>query len=156
VTYRDDSAAHRDYQRLLQSVTIASPCTARWDEMDGDDRVRRCRQCEHDVYDLSAVRADEAAKLLAAGAGQKCLRMFRRHDGTVLTSDCPSGAHRRRIRRAVALSTAGVMSTAFVTALQPDLDGIRAEPNLVRPARVELQAVDPPPEEGQWILGRGH
>jgi hypothetical protein len=87
---------------LLENVGIAAPCSADWDQMVGDDRVRFCRSCEKNVYNLSALPRDEAEALLAARDGKMCVRLYKRADGTVLTSDCPVGVKRRRRRRAVA------------------------------------------------------
>jgi hypothetical protein len=83
---------------LLNEMQIASPCTAAWDAMAGDDRVRHCGQCEKKVYNLSALTAREAADLIRANEGRLCVRLYRRHDGTVLTQDCPVGL-RQRARR---------------------------------------------------------
>src|SRR5262245_30602687 len=37
----------------LARLRIASPCSADWDEMTGDDRVRFCGRCRKNVYNLS-------------------------------------------------------------------------------------------------------
>ena len=87
---------------LLENVAIAAPCTADWDQMVGDDRVRFCRHCEKNVYNLSALPRDEAEALLGARESKMCVRLYKRTDGTVLTSDCPVGVKKRRRRRAVA------------------------------------------------------
>jgi hypothetical protein len=77
---------------LLANVKVASPCSARWGHMVGDDRVRFCAQCQRHVYNLSNLTADEAAALIREREGRLCARFYRRADGTVLTSDCPVGA----------------------------------------------------------------
>lgn len=87
---------------LLENVAIAAPCSADWEQMVGDDRVRFCRSCEKNVYNLSAMPRDEAEALLAARDEKMCVRLYKRADGTVLTSDCPVGVRRRQRRRAVA------------------------------------------------------
>jgi hypothetical protein len=87
---------------LLENVAIAAPCSADWEQMVGDDRVRFCRSCEKNVYNLSAMPRDEAEALLAARDGKMCVRLYKRADGTGLTSDCPVGVKRRQRRRAVA------------------------------------------------------
>jgi hypothetical protein len=93
---------------LLESVRIASPCTANWDEMVGDERVRYCGSCQKDVYNLSGMPRDEAERLVRERAGELCVRLYKRDDGTVLTADCPVGVKRKRRRRlAVAVVTAG-------------------------------------------------
>jgi hypothetical protein len=66
--------------------------------MRGDDRVRYCSICSQSVYDLSAMTTAEAATLIRDREGDLCVRLFRRTDGTVLTSDCPVG-FRQRFRR---------------------------------------------------------
>src|SRR5579872_5483516 len=84
----------------LDDVRIASPCSARWEDMVGDDRVRHCGQCEKDVYFLSGMTRTEAEALLAARGASLCARIFRRADGTVLTADCPVGIAARIARGA--------------------------------------------------------
>jgi hypothetical protein len=97
----------------LDSVRIASPCKADWNEMAGDDRVRFCGTCAKNVYNLSAMTREEAERLLVQTEGRVCARLYRRTDGTVLTTDCPVGEERKAVRR-LALVTAG--STALVAA----------------------------------------
>jgi hypothetical protein len=83
---------------LLSQIQVASPCTADWNEMKGDDFVRFCGECSKNVYNLSALTADAAINLVREHEGNLCGRFFRRADGTVLTGDCPVGVH-HRIRR---------------------------------------------------------
>ena len=101
---------------MLENVAIAAPCKASWDAMVGDDRIRFCGQCEKNVYNLSAMPRDEAEALLAAREGKMCVRLFKRTDGTVMTSDCPVGVKRRRRRRAVAGVLGGGMMAATARA----------------------------------------
>jgi len=101
---------------LLDNVQIAAPCTAEWDAMAGDDRVRFCAQCEKNVYNLSAMRREDAEALLRHREGSVCVRIFRRADGTVMTSDCAVGVKRRRRRRVVGLALAGGLASAAAAA----------------------------------------
>ena len=71
----------------LELVSVRSPCDVPWDSMHGDDRVRHCSLCKQDVFDLSAMRREEAEALLASKQGRMCIRMARRADGTVVTND---------------------------------------------------------------------
>ncbi|MFA9472676.1 MAG: hypothetical protein ACERNK_19075, partial [Deltaproteobacteria bacterium] len=75
-------------------LRIASPCKAPWENMDGDERVRFCRDCNRNVYNLSAMTEREARRVVAEREGRLCVRFYQRRDGTVLTSDCPVGAKR--------------------------------------------------------------
>src|SRR3954468_21444310 len=74
----------------LDLIQIASPCSASWDEMVGDDRVRFCEQCKLSVYNVSDMGREEAEAFILerSTAGQvssgtrarACLRLFRRAD----------------------------------------------------------------------------
>jgi hypothetical protein len=75
----------------LQSLRVASPCPARWQDMVGDQRTRFCQHCQKHVYNFSALTSKEAEELLLAKEGNLCARLFRRQDGTVITADCPTG-----------------------------------------------------------------
>jgi len=73
----------------LEVIQIASPCKVPWDSMQGDERVRRCGECELPVYNLAEMTRDEAETLINTHQGRLCARFYRRPDGTILTADCP-------------------------------------------------------------------
>lgn len=75
----------------LDSIKVASPCSANWDEMVGNNRERFCGQCELSVYNLSGMTKREAENLIMNSEGRVCARFYRRADGTVITKDCPVG-----------------------------------------------------------------
>ncbi|HJQ70695.1 MAG TPA: hypothetical protein VKA70_17100 [Blastocatellia bacterium] len=85
----------------LDRIKIASPCTADWRFMLGNDLVRFCGQCNKNVYNLSAMKRRDAEDLIRRMEGQLCARYYRRGDGTILTSDCPVGlrAFKQRVSR---------------------------------------------------------
>jgi len=87
-----------DNQSILDQVRVASPCTARWEDMAGDDRARFCQHCQKHVFNLSALTRVEAEALIRAKEGNFCGRFHRRRDGRMLTADCPTGRQRRRDR----------------------------------------------------------
>jgi hypothetical protein len=95
-------------QKRLDTVQVAKPCPASWDEMKGDKKVRFCAHCRLNVFNLSAMDVEEAANLIAAQDGRLCVRFYRRRDGTILTQDCPVGvaAWKKRLSM-VWSSTAG-------------------------------------------------
>jgi hypothetical protein len=106
---------------MLESLRIAAPCPARWEDMIGDDRTRFCHGCAKDVHDLSKFTREEAEALLNEHGHGACVRLTRRADGTVITGDCPIGTQRRR-RRAAATAIAGsvALSIAAVSAYKPE------------------------------------
>lgn len=94
---------------MLDTIRIASPCSASWDAMVGDTKSRFCGACEKHVYDLSAMTREEAELLVLEREGELCVRLYRRRDGRVLTQDCPVGVRRKRLRVAGMLTlVAGV------------------------------------------------
>jgi hypothetical protein len=98
----------------LPRLTIATPCTTRWADMPGNDRVRHCSSCDKHVYNVSALGERALKQLLAANETQRpCLRLFRRPDGTVVTRDCFAPA--RRLAGWVRLRA--VIAAGFLAAL---------------------------------------
>ena len=79
------------YDSPLNNLRIASPCSADWNRMDGDDRKRFCGDCKLNVYNLSGMTRYDAEHLLRMSEGRLCVRYFQRPDGTILTQDCPVG-----------------------------------------------------------------
>jgi hypothetical protein len=74
---------------------VAEPCQASWEEMARtrsggveDERVRFCRRCRSNVYNLSALSRAEAIDLVGAREGSVCVRLYARPDGTVVTRRC--------------------------------------------------------------------
>src|SRR5262249_34364388 len=71
-----------------------TPCSASWDEMEGNDRTRCCAQCQQQVHDISELTTEEALALLRQPGKPPCLRIYRRDDGRVLTADCTTKRER--------------------------------------------------------------
>jgi hypothetical protein len=114
----------------LDTFEIAHPCTARWEEMTGNDEVRFCGACRLFVYNLSAMTRRKAEGFLAARQGRTCTLLYRRADGTVLTRDCPVGLRAARRRAAHALGAAAAVLLAclgFVRGVARDT-GVLPEP----------------------------
>lgn len=92
-------------------MRVASPCTVGWETMEGEGRVRFCRLCSLNVYDLSEMTRSEVEALVLKTEGRLCGRLTHRADGTVLTKDCPVGlrALRRRTTRAAGAAFAALL-----------------------------------------------
>jgi hypothetical protein len=154
---------------VLEAVSIAAPCRASWDQMVGDEHVRFCGQCEKNVYNLSSLPREEAEALLASKEGKMCVRLFRREDGTVLTSDCPVGVKKRRRRRAVlAVVGGGLMAAGAAVGLESTttmgeaqrVTATMGSPTVTMgkmalpPATTAAPTGDPPGQGvGQWMAG---
>lgn len=88
--------------RFLDNIMIAAPCTADWNSMEGDDKVRFCNLCELNVFNLSGMSDKDAEALLrsksADPSSRLCIALYRRADGTIITDNCPVGLRKIRDR----------------------------------------------------------
>ncbi|HEY1550762.1 MAG TPA: hypothetical protein VGG28_23190 [Kofleriaceae bacterium] len=109
----------------LANVRIASPCKQRWDDMVGDDRVRVCAGCERPVFNLSEMTRADAEAVLATRGLTPCMRFYRRADGTMMTSDCPTRPRGHRLAVAAAGATLALAAPAIADPPQaaPAADG---------------------------------
>jgi hypothetical protein len=126
---------------LLNNVRMASPCSADWDKMIGDERIRHCSQCNLNVYNLSAMSGPEAQDLVAKHEGRLCVHFYHRKDGTILTRNCPVGLKivMRRVSRVAGIALSAAMSVAPLAAQnapQPQAYTVQADSGL------EIQVVD--------------
>jgi hypothetical protein len=128
-------------------LQIASPCKAPWENMDGDDRVRFCRECNRNVYNLTAMTSHEARRIVAEREGRLCVRFYQRADGTVLTSDCPVGGKRSFLLAGVRAAAAVAGVAAGVTALSAC--DVTSEP----PVRMGEPLMGSPSVPGDWDAG---
>src|SRR5438552_9397760 len=106
----------------LNNVKIASPCSADWDGMYGNERKRFCGDCKLNVYNFSGMTRAEAENLLLSSEGRLCVRFYKRADGSIITTDCPVGwakvKQRTRIFATAALSLVmALLSGVFMVSL---------------------------------------
>lgn len=119
----------------LSNLRLGFACKERWENMVGDDRVRACAGCDRDVFNLSAMTRDEAEALLATRGLTPCVRFYRRPDGTVMTTDCPTSKPRSR---RLAVVAAGATLAAASPAMADDAPTETTETSPDEPARVVL------------------
>ena len=102
------------YKSPLESIKIASPCPANWNEMFGNDRMRFCGECKLNVYNLSGMSRQDAEDLVAQAEGRICVRFYQRKDGTIITQDCPVGWAKVKARAKVYATAAfSLLMTLF-------------------------------------------
>ena len=96
----------------LDNIRIAAPCSADWDSMVGNERVRLCVQCHLNVYNLSDMSRVEADRLINQAEGRLCVRFYRRRDGSIITQNCPVGlrAIKRRLSRVATAVASFILS----------------------------------------------
>lgn len=147
------------YTNPLDRVTVASPCSADWDEMIGDERARFCGQCKLNVYNLSGMTRRQAESLIASAEGRLCVRFYRRADGTILTENCPVGlrAVKRRLSRVLSATLSAILSFLAGLGLYTALD--EREPMttmgaiaVTTPMRTQPSAAPLRAEQGEMAL----
>jgi hypothetical protein len=128
---------------MIDNIRIASPCTANWKQMRGDDRVRHCDACNLNVYNLAAFTEAEIRALVANRKGRLCGRIYQRRDGTVLTQNCPVGlrAVTRRISR-IAGAVFAFLTVNFSAVLPPFAQSY-TRINVSSAAAIDLYVIDP-------------
>lgn len=98
----------------LLRIGIPMPCSASWEDMTGDHRVRHCAGCDKNVVNLSAIAASEGAALIAGNLdGHLCVRMDTRPDGSIVTADGSDSARsmaRQPWRRLPGVAGAAVLA----------------------------------------------
>ena len=94
------------YQSPLDDIRIASPCSANWNDMYGNDRMRFCGDCKLNVYNLSGMSREDAENLVMNAEGRLCVRFYRRSDGMILTENCPVGWAKVKARAKVLVTAA--------------------------------------------------
>jgi hypothetical protein len=99
----------------LKNIRVASPCSADWEQMYGDDRKRFCGDCKLNVYNLSGMSREEAEALIMNAEGRLCVRFYKRRDGSVITDDCPVGWARVKQRTRVIVTAAFSMIMAMLS-----------------------------------------
>lgn len=96
----------------LDHVSVAAPCPADWERMNGNEQVRFCTECNLNVYNLSGMTRADAERLIYQTEGRLCIRYYRKADGTILTKNCPVGlrALKQRLTRMASAVAAVVLS----------------------------------------------
>ena len=72
----------------LEDIQFKTECSVPWDDMSGDDTSRFCGKCDKQVFNITAMSREEAEKLMMDSAGEACIGLHKRPDGTVTTADC--------------------------------------------------------------------
>ena len=107
---------------MALQISLASPCSEKWESMAGDERRRFCAKCKLHVHNLSSLNDEETTELLRGATGRVCGRVFQRADGTVLTKDCPVGVatlRRRMVMSMVAVAAVFVACAGLISGAAP-------------------------------------
>ena len=98
---------------VLDQISVASPCSADWDAMAGNDQVRFCQHCSQHVHDLSTLTRKDAMRLVAASEGRLCVRYRKRPDGTLDTAERAAPQPLTHIKRRLSRIAAGAFTASL-------------------------------------------
>jgi hypothetical protein len=132
-----DEAKARAKLPVLPNIRVATPCSADWNAMTGDERVRACASCNKNVYNVSALTREEAEALILEKEGALCVRYYQRKDGTILLKDCSIGIRQKRKRRVVAAGVAALLGGGVFAAIRLSADVKRPAPAPTNSASVD-------------------
>ena len=108
---------------LRARVTQTTRCSVKWQDMQGDDAVRRCGRCHREVHDLARLSRNDAEAVLArAQHAENALHT--RPDGRVVMGACPRSERAQTVRAVAAGVIAGaavVTSTIVPYAIVDDM-----------------------------------
>lgn len=106
--------------KLIDKYRKTTPCSARWEDMNGKGLFKVCHKCRLHVYDFSKTDQSDAEKLVLTREGKENPIFYRRNDGKYLTSDCPVAvAQRRQLIIASAVGALLVIALVTMAALAP-------------------------------------
>lgn len=113
-----DEAVAKSKLPILPNLKVATPCSADWAAMSGDERVRACGSCNKHVYNISTLTREEAEALILEKEGRLCVRYYQRHDGTILLKDCSIGITQKRKRRVIAIGALALLGGGVFAAIK--------------------------------------
>jgi hypothetical protein len=134
-----DEAVAKTKLPVLPNIRVATPCSADWNAMTGDERIRACASCNKNVYNLSSMTREEAETLIMAHAGRLCVRYYQRNDGTILLKDCAIGIKQKRKRRVLAAGVLALLGGGVFAAIK------LSKPTTLHAAQVTPAATTPDP-----------
>jgi hypothetical protein len=82
----------------MNQYRIPNPCSKRWDEMSGGNRVRSCQTCRHAVHNFSALTRREVERFTESSLGKVCAMISYNPDGSPSFRPDPPAAFGRLVR----------------------------------------------------------
>jgi len=107
----------------LDDISVSSPCSAEWDSMTGNERVRFCSHCNQSVHNLSEMTQKDALRLVAKSKGRLCVRYYSQPDRSIQTASLPKQLHQLTRR------TSRIAAGAFTAALSLSMNAVARTPS---------------------------
>lgn len=69
----------------LENFEVPQPCSMNWDEMPGNEEIRHCDKCQHQIYNLSEMPKRRALKVLNQPNETVCVTYLQDEHNQVIT-----------------------------------------------------------------------
>ena len=134
--------------RPHEHLKVSEPCSAEWDSMSGNERVRFCAHCQLHVHNLSEVTPREALDLVLRSGGRLCLRIERDPRGVPRTRALAEPLY--QISRRASRLAAGAFSAALTlcSAAAARAQACPEPTQQTAPARADAAAAETNPQTG--------
>src|SRR5919107_270707 len=148
----------RHLPRPHERLQVSEPCSAEWDSMAGDERVRFCAHCRMHVHNLSEFTPGEALDLVLRSGGRLCLSIERDARGLPRTRALAEPLYQigRRVSRLAAGAFGAALTLCSAAAVRAQ-ETAPAQINPETPPAQETQTNNPPPVEQRerpTVMGR--
>ncbi len=132
----------RHLPRPHERLQVSEPCSAEWDSMFGNERVRFCAHCRLHVHNLSEVTPREALDLVLRSGGRLCLRIERDLRGVPRTRALAEPIYQisRRASRLAAGAFGAALTLCSTAAAQTQTNTPEPAPQVVTAAEAKPEA----------------
>lgn len=143
----------------LENVTVENPCSAEWDEMKGNEEVRLCGQCRHNIHNISEMPKRRALKVLNQKAEVVCIAYQTDEKNRIITQTY-FGVFKRHLVKIVGMVLATVFSLTSIYALQTGNHKhkkhsySKLKKKAAKSRKNRKRIVKPPPPTPPHIVGR--
>lgn len=101
----------------LENFEVPQPCAMNWDEMTGNEEVRHCGKCQHQIYNISEMPKRRALKVLNQPNERVCISYLQDEQNQVITQTY-LGIFKRNLVKFVSATLAIIFSLTSIQAMQ--------------------------------------
>lgn len=101
----------------LENFEVPKPCSMNWDEMKGNEEIRHCDNCQHQIYNLSEMPKRRALKVLNQPNEKVCVSYLQDENNQVITQTY-FGVFKRNFVKVFSAILAIIFSLTSIQAMQ--------------------------------------
>lgn len=131
--------------KRVDRLKIDFPCTADWNQMRGNERIRYCEECNKYVYDFARLPRRQVEEMMAASPGRICAKLTYKNNSLVFLDSKPRPrpeSHRASpLAAAILTAMLGINTGAALPVMAAPLDPPSIVQNVVK-AEAKKQETD--------------